>query len=71
MEEHEQNTSKIVNFLVEHEAVSKVYYPGIRNHPNHEIAKKQARGFGGMVSFDVGSAKKRQSIKQSEILYTC
>ncbi|KMY50883.1 bifunctional cystathionine gamma-lyase/homocysteine desulfhydrase [Peribacillus loiseleuriae] len=62
MEETEKNTKQIVNFLLEHEAVSKVYYPGIESHPNHEIAKKQARGFGGMVSFDVGSAKKAADV---------
>ncbi|WP_075982384.1 bifunctional cystathionine gamma-lyase/homocysteine desulfhydrase [Bacillus massilinigeriensis] len=57
MEEHEENTNKIVNFLNNHPAVKKVYYPGLENHPNHEIAKKQSAGFGGMVSFDVGSAE--------------
>lgn len=57
MEEHEENTNKIVNFLSNHPAVKKVYYPGLENHPNHEIAKKQSAGFGGMVSFDVGSAE--------------
>ncbi|MGE8078233.1 bifunctional cystathionine gamma-lyase/homocysteine desulfhydrase [Peribacillus loiseleuriae] len=62
MEETEKNTKQIVNFLLEHEAVSKVYYPGIESHPNHEIAKKQTRGFGGMVSFDVGSAKKAADV---------
>ncbi|PLR85859.1 cystathionine gamma-synthase [Bacillus canaveralius] len=55
MEEHEASTAKIVQFLGDHPAVSKVYYPGLESHPNHEIAKKQGRGFGGMVSFDVGS----------------
>lgn len=62
MEETEKNTKQIVNFLLEHEAVSKVYYPGIESHPNHEIAKKQASGFGGMVSFDVGSAEKAADV---------
>ncbi|MGN7295556.1 bifunctional cystathionine gamma-lyase/homocysteine desulfhydrase [Ferdinandcohnia sp. SAFN-114] len=55
MEEHEENTKKIVEFLQNHPAVNKVYYPGIESHPNHAIAKEQAKGFGGMVSFDVGS----------------
>ncbi|MGD6841239.1 bifunctional cystathionine gamma-lyase/homocysteine desulfhydrase [Bacillus infantis] len=55
MEETEENTKAIVEFLQGHPAVSKVYYPGIESHPNHEVAKKQAQGFGGMVSFDVGS----------------
>lgn len=55
MEEHEANTKAIVNFLNNHPAVKKVYYPGLETHPNHDIAKKQTSGFGGMVSFDVGS----------------
>lgn len=57
MEETEANTRAIVEFLQGHSAVKKVYYPGLETHPNHDIAKKQARGFGGMVSFDVGSAE--------------
>ncbi|ANB61560.1 bifunctional cystathionine gamma-lyase/homocysteine desulfhydrase [Anoxybacteroides amylolyticum] len=62
MEEHETNTRKIVDFLVNHPAVKKVYYPGLETHPNHEVAKKQMRGFGGMVSFDVGSAEKAEQV---------
>ncbi|NYE05128.1 cystathionine gamma-lyase/homocysteine desulfhydrase [Bacillus niacini] len=57
MEETEKNTASIVDFLQGHPAVKKVYYPGLETHPNHSIAKKQVRGFGGMVSFDVGSAE--------------
>jgi cystathionine gamma-lyase / homocysteine desulfhydrase len=55
MEETEKNTAAIVDFLQGHPAVKKVFYPGLETHPNHAIAKKQVRGFGGMVSFDVGS----------------
>jgi cystathionine gamma-lyase/homocysteine desulfhydrase len=62
MEEHELNTKKIVEFLLQHSEVAKVYYPGIETHPNHEIAKKQSGGFGGMVSFDVGSAEKAEGV---------
>lgn len=58
MEEHEANAAAIVDFLQNHPNVKKVYYPGIETHTNHDIAKKQARGFGGMVSFDVGSEEK-------------
>lgn len=57
MEETETNTKAIVNFLQNHPSVKKVFYPGLEQHPNHDIAKKQAKGFGGMVSFDVGSAE--------------
>lgn len=70
MEEHERNTSKIVHFLTGHEAVSKMYYPGLVHHPNHEIAKKQSRGFGGMVSFDVGSGAKAERVLQKVKYFT-
>ncbi|PLR93778.1 bifunctional cystathionine gamma-lyase/homocysteine desulfhydrase [Bacillus sp. T33-2] len=62
MEEHEQTTRRIVEFLQQHPAVKKVFYPGIETHPNHAIAKRQARGFGGMVSFDVGSEENADKI---------
>jgi cystathionine gamma-lyase/homocysteine desulfhydrase len=62
MEAHERNTAAIVQFLVHHPAVKKVFYPGLADHPNHEIAKKQASGFGGMVSFDVGSEEKAEEV---------
>ncbi len=62
MEETEANTKAIVEFLQGHSKVEKVFYPGLESHPNHAIAKKQARGFGGMVSFDVGSAEKADQI---------
>ncbi|WP_043933958.1 bifunctional cystathionine gamma-lyase/homocysteine desulfhydrase [Bacillus sp. EB01] len=62
MEETEANTKAIVDFLVSHSGVKKVFYPGLENHPNHDLAKKQARGFGGMVSFDVGSAEKADEL---------
>ncbi|OSX55320.1 bifunctional cystathionine gamma-lyase/homocysteine desulfhydrase [Anoxybacillus ayderensis] len=62
MEEHEQNTHKIVEFLINHPAVTRVYYPGLPSHPNYDVAKKQMRGFGGMVSFDVGSGEKAEQV---------
>lgn len=51
MDRHCFNAKKIVEFLQSNEKVDKVYYPGIESHPNHEIAKRQMRGFGGMISF--------------------
>ncbi|GGP12160.1 bifunctional cystathionine gamma-lyase/homocysteine desulfhydrase [Oceanobacillus neutriphilus] len=53
MEEHEQNTKRIVEYLDAHPKVKKVYYPGLASHPGHELSKKQSRGFGGVVSFEV------------------
>ncbi|WP_391203553.1 bifunctional cystathionine gamma-lyase/homocysteine desulfhydrase [Psychrobacillus sp. L4] len=58
MEEHNLNAQRIAEFLDKHEAVGKVYYPGLVNHPGHELMKKQTTGFGGMISFDVGSEEK-------------
>ncbi|WP_277586554.1 bifunctional cystathionine gamma-lyase/homocysteine desulfhydrase [Psychrobacillus antarcticus] len=62
MEEHNVNAQRIAEFLSNHEAVSKVFYPGLANHPGHELMKKQTTGFGGMISFDVGSAEKADEL---------
>ncbi len=62
MEAHEANTKRIVEFLSVHKGVEKIYYPGLETHPQHAIAKEQAGGFGGMVSFDVGSAEKAAEV---------
>lgn len=53
MEEHEKNAHKIVDYLINHPSIEKVYYPGLESHPGHEIAKKQMSGFGGMISFEL------------------
>jgi cystathionine gamma-lyase len=50
MERHCANGEKMAHFLRNHPAVEKVYWPGFTDHPNHEIAKTQMRGFGGMIS---------------------
>jgi cystathionine gamma-synthase len=51
MDRHCENAQRIAEMLASHEAVTEVYYPGLETHPGHEIAAKQMRGFGGMVSF--------------------
>ena len=55
MEKHNANAEKIAQFLENHEKVKAVFHPSLTNHQNHEIAKKQMRGFGGMIAFDVGT----------------
>lgn len=50
MQRHCENARKIAEFLRNHPAIEKVYYPGFTDHPNHEIAKQQMRDFGGMIS---------------------
>ncbi|MBI2609145.1 MAG: cystathionine gamma-synthase [Deltaproteobacteria bacterium] len=51
MTRHEENAKKIALFLENHSKVEKVIYPGLPSHPQHELAQKQMRGFGGMISF--------------------
>jgi cystathionine gamma-lyase/cystathionine beta-lyase len=53
MERHEKNAAAIAGYLGRHPAVKKVYYPGLITHPGHDIARKQMKGFGGMVSFEL------------------
>lgn len=51
MRQHEENARSVAKFLAEHPRVEKVYYPGLSSHLDHELAKRQMSGFGGMVSF--------------------
>ncbi len=53
MREHEKNAFAVANYLSQNSLVSKVYYPGLSSHPQHALAKKQMKGFGGVVSFVV------------------
>jgi cystathionine beta-lyase/cystathionine gamma-synthase len=69
MERHCQNGEKIAEFLNNHPKVKHVYFPGLTNHPQHELAKKQMnQKFGGMVSFTFKSEKKEDSVKFLENL---
>ena len=62
MERHNNNALEIANYLSKHNKVNNVFYPGLISDPNHEVAKKQMKGFGGIVSIDlkgdINSAKK-------------
>jgi cystathionine gamma-lyase len=53
MREHERNASLVAQYLEQHDQVQEVYYPGLASHPQHDLAKRQMTGFGGMVSFVV------------------
>jgi cystathionine beta-lyase/cystathionine gamma-synthase len=55
MAQHNANGQAIAEFLATHAKVKQVIYPGLPSHPQHELAKRQMRGFGGMISFDVGT----------------
>ncbi|MEJ8545908.1 bifunctional cystathionine gamma-lyase/homocysteine desulfhydrase [Brevibacillus borstelensis] len=62
MEEHEQNARALAEWLEKRSDISRVIYPGLASHPQHELAKRQGRGFGGMISFDVGSAARADEV---------
>ena len=53
MQRHCESAKKVAEFLANHPKIERVYYPGLESHPNHEVAKKQMRDFGGMISFEV------------------
>lgn len=53
MKQHEQNALKIAEFLEKHSKVERVYYPGLKSHPQHELSVKQASGFGGVIAFEL------------------
>lgn len=55
MEQHQKNARALAEFLEGHKAVKKVYYPGLKSHPQYELASTQMSGFGGMLSFDLDS----------------
>jgi len=65
MEAHDKNGRQVANFLAEHPKVQKVYYPGLTSHPQHELAKKQQKGFGGMVAFETGSLDNAKKVLES------
>jgi cystathionine beta-lyase/cystathionine gamma-synthase len=55
MKRHEENGMGVATYLANHAKVKKVYYPGLPDHPQHELARKQMNGFGSMISFELGS----------------
>jgi cystathionine beta-lyase/cystathionine gamma-synthase len=58
MKQHEENGRAVAEFLSTQAKVTRLAYPGLKSHPQHELAKKQQRGFGSMLSFDLGSREK-------------
>ncbi|MFN3917240.1 MAG: cystathionine gamma-synthase [Flavobacteriales bacterium] len=68
MERHCSNGAAIAQFLKEHPKVDKVYWPGFSDHPNHEIAKRQMRDFGGMISFTLVGNSREEAFKLASSL---
>jgi len=69
MDRHCENAEALAAQLVGHRAVERVYYPGLKDHPNHAIARKQMRRFGGMLSFVLNDARKaKRFLKKLEVI---
>jgi cystathionine beta-lyase/cystathionine gamma-synthase len=70
MKQHDENAQKIAEYLSTKKYAKKVYYPGLPDHPQHELAKKQMSGFGGMVSVDFGNTKKAYDFAKKVKVFT-
>ncbi|MCZ4223023.1 cystathionine gamma-synthase [Pedobacter rhodius] len=65
MKAHCENGEKIAHYLKKHPKVDKIYWPGFEDHPNHDVAKKQMRGFGGMISITLKGADLEETFRIS------
>ena len=71
LKQHEENAKHVANFLKNHQAIEAVYYPGFEDHPGHELAKKQQKGFGAMISFEVkGGVESVKSLFENLEIFT-
>jgi cystathionine gamma-lyase len=70
MERHEKNAMAIAKYLNDLKIVNKVYYPGLPSHPQHELAKKQMRGYGGMISVDFGNIETAKKLLNKVKIFT-
>jgi cystathionine beta-lyase len=72
MDRHCENAMKIAQFLESHPAVAKVNYPGLESHPQHEVATRQMRDYGGMISFSLvnDTTEKAFDVVSSTHLFT-
>ena len=70
MRQHDENGRIVAQFLAEHPKIQKVYYPGLKSHPQYELAERQMSGFGGMISFETGSLENAKRVLESVRLCT-
>ncbi|MFT5387329.1 MAG: cystathionine gamma-synthase [Candidatus Omnitrophota bacterium] len=71
MEQHQKNAMAVAEFLEAHPNVKKVYYPGLKSHPQYDLIKKQQKGFGGMLSFELDTSKVDPDKLFSKLEYFC
>jgi cystathionine beta-lyase/cystathionine gamma-synthase len=65
MERHNANAMALAQYLASHPKVTAVHYPGLPSHPQHELARQQMRGFGGLISFQLGSLERARTVLNS------
>jgi len=65
MQQHERNARELATWLAGQARVRKIYYPGLPQHPQHELARKQASGFGGIVSIDLGGLEQARRFMEA------
>jgi len=70
MNQHDANGREVAEYLSKHPKISRVFYPGLASHPQHELAKRQMSGFGSMMSFEVGSRANAEKILQNVRIIT-
>jgi cystathionine gamma-lyase len=70
MERHEKNAIELAVYLEKSGIAKRVFYPGLESHPQHELAKKQMRGFGGMISADFGDDEKARKLLKNVRIFT-
>jgi cystathionine beta-lyase/cystathionine gamma-synthase len=70
MQRHNENAMKIAKYLTEQKKVAKVFYPGLPDHPQHQLAKEQCTGFGGMISFEAGSLQNAKKLVEATRVFS-
>jgi cystathionine beta-lyase len=70
MKQHEENARELAKYLAKHPKLESVNYPGLPDHPQHELAATQARGFGALISFDTGSLENADKVLKSTRVFT-
>jgi len=70
MERHDHNGRRIAEWLSNQRDITQVYYPGLSSHPQHDLAKRQMSGFGGMISFDLGNVARAKRFAESTRIFS-
>ena len=70
MRQHSENADAVARYLAGHDRVARVYYPGLESHPGHDIAARQMRGFGGIVSLELADGPTARKFAESTRLFT-